>query len=198
MGQRHSIPHSKESNPNPSFTRKGDDASTPRLPGYSQLSLPPKYSPRLSPQNLPIDLVLKVARYLDPVSRLFLRYTNLKSSVGLPFHIDSKLGKLSKEPTRLVSQAQDLGPRLNESRRAPRYDLKREDGPQLPRHFLPDGFFGIGKNRFAAPVSTSTKMSLPHLSSSKKARRRTQLSGSNRTKFGCIPIARLHEHIALP
>lgn len=46
-----------------------------------------------------------------------------------------------------MSQAQDLGPRMNESRRAPRYDLKREDGPQLPRHFLPDGFFGIGKSR---------------------------------------------------
>lgn len=146
MGQHHSNSRSENSKNRPSVTRDGVEGYTQGLPSYSQLSLPPEYHPRLPRQNPPINLVLQVAEHLDPVSRLCFRYTSLNLFKGLPFRVESELGKRPDGSSKLVNQVRDSGPRINQGKRAPQYDLKREGRLQLLRHFLKDGFFGDQKS----------------------------------------------------
>lgn len=142
MGQHHSTSHSKHSKDTKgksSITRKEVDARTSLPPSYSSLSL--------SPQNLPIDieLVRRVARYLDPVSRLCLCYTCSSLFKGLQFQAEAELGKLPKGPPRLVSQTRDSGPHTDKGKKAPQYDLKREGRLQLLRLLHKDRrLFGKG------------------------------------------------------
>ena len=151
MGQRGSTSHSKNSKATHSNTRERAEEPPP---GYSELppqnSQPlPAYSRRTnrrSRQNPPSHLALRVARYLDPVSRLCLRYTCRSLFESLPLQVESELGSRPGGSSRLVSQVRDSGPRTKKSKRAPQYDLKREGRLQLLRYFFKDGFFGDEKS----------------------------------------------------
>ena len=155
MGQHHSISNAEKSKAKTSVTRediqkkspitkqetKARDKKVPQDP-------PPAYSPRVPRLYSPDELVHKVAQYLDPVSKLCLRYTSRHLFQCFKLKKNPELGSLlaaSAASSRLVSQIRDSGPRARESRRAPQYDLKREGRLQLLRHLLKDGFFGDGK-----------------------------------------------------
>ena len=148
MGQQHSTAHSENPIAETFVTglTRGEIELSP--PGYSEvLSLPPppEYFDCLADlprQNPPIDLACRVAEYLDPVSKLCFRYTSFKLFEGLEdFEVDGELGRCSAGSSQLVCQARDSNVRTKESRRAPQYDLSRDDRLRLLRYFLKDGFF---------------------------------------------------------